>query len=236
MSSPRARSATDSVSGFPCDGSVSRIEGPAGGIETVIACPAAHDAVSATAVICHPNPVQGGTLHNKVVHTLARAFGDLGLRTVRFNFRGVGASEGRFDNGRGESDDAVAVLEWVRARRAQDEIWLAGFSFGAYIGLRVSARWPVTRVITVAPPVDRDDIDVITPPPCPWLMIQGSEDDVVPAPGIRALVARTRPAPAYIELAGAGHFFHGRLTDLRAHITAALAPHRPPSEGDGSHL
>ena len=231
MSITLTRTSTNAIGDFPCGGSVSRIDGPAGAIETMIACPVAQDAVSATAVICHPNPLQGGTLQNKVVHTLARAFGDLGLRTVRFNFRGVGASEGRFDNGRGESDDAVAVLDWVRARRAQDEIWLAGFSFGAYVALRVSVRWSVARLITVAPPVDRDDIDIIAPPPCPWLMIQGSDDDVVPAQEIRALVARVRPVPTYIELAGAGHFFHGRLNDLRARITTALAPHRPPAAG-----
>ena len=227
MNKPTAQTGAAANEEFPCDGSVSRIDGPCGALEAVFTCPAAEYAVAGTAVICHPNPVHGGSLQNKVVHTLARAFGDLGLRTVRFNFRGVGASEGRFDNGRGESDDAVAVLDWVRARRPQDEIWLAGFSFGAYVALRVSARRPAARLVTVAPPVDRDDIEAIVPPPCPWLMIQGSDDDVVPAPGIRALVGRANPAPAYVELAGASHFFHGRLADLRAAINNALAPHRP---------
>jgi len=121
--------------GFPC-GQTFLLPGPTGALEAMAACPAEDEAVPATAVICHPHPQQGGTMHNKVVHTLARTFSELGLRTVRFNFRGVGASAGHFDHGNGETEDLLAVVSWVRAQRPQDQIWLAGFSFGGYIAAR----------------------------------------------------------------------------------------------------
>lgn len=210
---------------FPCNTTVS-IEGPAGPLEAVTQCP--RQPRPATAVICHPHPLHGGTLHNKVVYTLARSLVELGLRAVRFNFRGVGASAGTYADAVGETDDATAVLRWVRARRPLDEIWLAGFSFGAYVALRAAARFDVARLIVVAPPVNLYPQQGPPPAPrVPLLVLQGDADDVVLPTGVQRWCERAAPASRLRTFAGAGHFFHGRLNDLRSAIEAELAPAVP---------
>jgi len=160
------------TSGFPCAPGGLMLPGPAGQLEAITTCPdperkpaakpqpgrpwpaaLGHESLasrllrlpSATAVVCHPHPQHGGTMRNKVVHTLARAFEIAGARSLRFNFRGVGLSEGVFGDIVGETEDALAVLNWVRERRPDDELWLAGFSFGAAVALRAAARFPVAR-------------------------------------------------------------------------------------------
>ncbi|MGH8148689.1 MAG: alpha/beta hydrolase [Steroidobacteraceae bacterium] len=168
-------------------------------------------------VICHPHPLHGGTLDNKVVYTLARALHDLGLPTVRFNFRGVGASEGRFADGRGETADALAVVAWGRARWPGAKPWLAGFSFGGGVALEAAAETRVERLITVAPAILRLEA-AHAPPACPWLLIQGDADDVIDPGSVLAWASRQSPPPAMKVLAGAGHFFHGRLPELRAAV------------------
>jgi len=200
--------------GFPC-GQTFLISGPAGALEVQTSCPDDGQGVAATALICHPLPTQGGTMHNKVVHTLARSFGELGLRTVRFNFRGVGASAGEFDHGRGEIDDAAAVLAWVRVQRPGDQIWLAGFSFGGYVAGHLATREPVAQLVTVAPAVRLFDFDSLPMPSAPWLVIQGDADELVSADAVRQWVESRRPAPQLVVLPGVDHFFHGRLQDLR---------------------
>lgn len=212
---------------FPCgDAPAPFIAGPVGMLEALTSCPAPETTVAASAVICHPHPLHGGTMQNKVVHTLARSFSELGLRTLRFNFRGVGRSAGNFADGVGETDDLIAVLDWVRARRPHDGIWLAGFSFGAYVATRACGRRPVDRLITVAPAVNRHDFSSLNPP-CPWLVIQGGQDEIVPVEAVRALVGGIDPKPAYVELAGVSHFFHQRLNDLGEVLRAELTPHLP---------
>jgi alpha/beta superfamily hydrolase len=166
-------------------------------------------------------------MHNKVVHTLARAFTDLGLRTLRFNFRGVGASQGRFAHGTGETDDLLAVLAWVRAQRPDDAIWLAGFSFGAYVALRAAAASPVAELVTVAPAVHLYDFGAFAPPRGPWLLIQGGADEVVPPAQVLAWARALRPAPDVVELPGVGHFFHQRLNDLRSVVVERLRARHP---------
>lgn len=203
------------------------IAGPAGALQCALDAPAsdAAERVRGTAVLCHPHPLHGGTMDNKVVVTLARAFVQMGLAAVRFNYRGVGASAGQWDQGRGEVDDALAVVEWGRARWAGASLWLAGFSFGAAVALRASVRTPTARLVTVAPPAGRLALTDIVAPACPWLLIQGSADELLDAAAVREWAARQRPAPEYVELAGASHFFHGRLHDLRdAVLTHAGAP------------
>jgi len=201
------------------------IPGPAGAIEALLEEPADAAASGRFGVVCHPHPQYGGTLDNKVVHTLARAFQELGLPTIRFNFRGVGGSAGTYADGIGEVDDALAVVEWGRARWAGASLWLAGFSFGAAVALRASVRTPTARLVTVAPPAGRLALTDIVAPACPWLLIQGSADELLDAAAVREWAARQRPAPEYVELAGASHFFHGRLHDLRdAVLTHAGAP------------
>ena len=144
MTQPTA--ATD----FPCTNDTFLIQGAIGELELLTACPPDAAAQPITAVICHPHPLHGGSLQNKVVHTLARGFGELGARSVRFNFRGVGRSSGVYDNGMGETEDLLAVIAWVRARRPRDRLWLAGFSFGAYVALRASVRFDPAQLVLVA--------------------------------------------------------------------------------------
>jgi len=213
-------------SGFPC-GKTFLLPGPAGALEVMTSCPDPHQAHAGTVVICHPHPQQGGTMHNKVVHTLARSFGELGLRMLRFNFRGVGASAGSFDRGEGETEDVLALLEWVRVQRPEDDIWLAGFSFGGYVAARAAHRFDVKQLVTVAPAVHLYDFAALQAPPAPWLVIQGDADEVVSADAVSDWVASRQPRPELVVLEGVGHFFHGRLHDLRRVVYERLGPRRP---------
>ena len=133
------------------------LPGPAGAIELACALPDVANARAGAAIICHPHPLQGGTMHNKVVTIIERALLELGLATVRFNFRGVGKSEGMHDNGAGETDDVVAIAHWLRRVRPGDALWLGGFSFGSYVALRAAPRVEPAQMILVAPPVGRWD-------------------------------------------------------------------------------
>jgi hypothetical protein len=196
------------------------ILGPAGSLEALVEDSRTHDPPRGFAVVCHPHPLFGGTMTNKVVHMLARALQEAGLPTVRFNFRGVGASAGTHDDGRGEVDDAAAVAAWGAGRWPEVPLWLAGFSFGAFVALVASARLAPARLITVAPPVSRFDPTDVPTPRCPWLLVQGTADEVVPTDTVLAWAHRQTPAPQLAILEGASHFFHGRLNDLREHVLA----------------
>lgn len=214
------------MSVFPCNASVS-IDGPAGPLEAVTTCPPSP--ACAIAVICHPHPLHGGTMHNKVVHTLARSFGEIGLATVRFNFRGIGSSAGAYAHGAGEAEDALAVLNWVHAHRPNDQIWLAGFSFGAYIGLRVASRFPVAQLVLVAPPVHlHNELGAPPAPRVPTLVLQGEQDEVVSAEAVKDWLNSLSPRPAVRLFPGVGHYFHGRLNDLRAAVEESLRSKVPP--------
>jgi len=193
-----------------------RLEGPAGALETLIETPAGLDATPAAfGVICHPHPLHGGTMDNKVVWTLARAFQELGAPTIRFNFRGVGASLGSHDEGPGEVADALAVIAYGRERWPEAALWLAGFSFGGVVAIRAAASTHPTRLVTVAPGITRIDVGTAPLPECPWLIVQGDADDVVPAQAVIAWAHTLVPAPELTVLPGAGHFFHGRINELR---------------------
>ena len=167
------------------------------------------------AVICHPHPVYGGTMNNKVVHILAAGFRELDAHTLRFNFRGVGRSAGKFDNGIGETDDLLAVVKWARARFPDSPLWLGGFSFGAWIALKATAKLQPERLVLVAPPVDMYDFNRIPEVSVPWMVIQGGEDEVVSASAVASWVAQRQPAPQFKILDSAGHFFHGQLNHLK---------------------
>lgn len=214
--------ATDTPAGFPC-GQTFLLPGPAGALEVLTTCADDQKAVSGTVVICHPHPAQGGTMHNKVVHTLARSFGEMGFRTVRFNFRGIGASAGSFDHGEGETADALAVLAWARAQRPQDVFWLAGFSFGGYIAARAAHQFEVKQLVTIAPAVHLYSFAAMKKPPAPWLVIQGDADEVVSPQAVIDWAAHVHPSPRLVILNGVDHFFHGRLHDLRATLHEQLA-------------
>jgi alpha/beta superfamily hydrolase len=163
-------------------------------------------------------------MQNKVVHTLARAFELAGARTVRFNFRGVGRSEGEFGDSAGETEDALAVLEWARERRPGDELWLAGFSFGAAVALRAAARFPVARLITVAPAVHLyPDLAALEPPAIPWLLAMGTADEVVPVDAVQEWARSRRHPPTLALHEGVGHYYHQRLPELRDTVLRHLA-------------
>jgi uncharacterized protein len=206
------------------------IDGPAGKLEALLEQPQAQPVAdsqdlspTAFAVICHPHPLHGGTMHNKVVYTIARACQERAMPTLRFNFRGVGASAGSYDEGRGETQDALAVIAAGRARWPQAALTLAGFSFGAVVSLMAAAAAAPSRLISVAPAVTRVGLASIARPACPWLIVQGDADEVVDAREVQAFAASFSPPPQLVLLPGVGHFFHSRLDQLRDATIAFLA-------------
>lgn len=191
--------------------------GPAGTLEVGTDVPEASAARAGVAVICHPHPQHGGSMHNKVVTMLERALRESGLATVRFNFRGVGASTGEFDDGDGEREDLAAMVAWVRSVRPGEALWLAGFSFGAYVAWSSAKALEADALITVAPPVGRWSFDADMPT-CPWLVIQGEADEVVEPSAVFDWVDGLDPAPTLVRMPETSHFFHRRLMDLRGAI------------------
>jgi alpha/beta superfamily hydrolase len=198
------------------------IDGPAGAIEAMIEKPpdARTDIV---AVCCHPHPLYGGAMQNKVVHTLARACQDQRVTTVRFNFRGVGASAGKHDDGVGESEDAAVVADWARNATGASRLWSLGFSFGGFVAYRLATIRDAAALVTVAPPVQRFDFTKLPVPRCPWLVAQGDTDEFVDHERVLDWTRSLEPPPEVRILAGAEHFFHGRLTELRSLLGAWLA-------------
>jgi len=191
------------------------IGGPAGALETKLEFPDAVDAPAAFGVVCHPHPLHGGTMDNKVTHVIARAMNECGAPSFRFNFRGVGASGGTFDNGRGETEDLVAVVAEGRRRYPDAALWLGGFSFGAFVALRGAGRLRPTKLVAVAPPVARFELGRVAHPDCDWMLAQGDADDVVPPDAVLDWAAQQPRRPRLHVLHGAGHFFHGRLHELK---------------------
>lgn len=198
------------------------IEGPAGAIEALVT---RADNPSGLAVICHPNPVQGGTMQNKVVHTLMRAARDCGASTVRFNFRGVGQSGGEHTGGAGEVDDCLAVIDWARAELGtQLPLWLMGFSFGGYVAAAAACRlpgWPA-KVSLIAPSVVKQDFAELLPFPGGALVVMGERDEVVAPQAVYELL-EGQAGVEMVRFADTGHFFHGKLTELKDVVQARLA-------------
>ena len=187
------------------------IAGPAGVLEVALNVPEGKP--RGIALVAHPHPQQGGTLDNKVAQTLARTFAGLGYASARFNFRGAGKSEGEFDDGIGETDDALAALAWVRDQFpdvAQLPPVLAGFSFGSYVQTRVAHAVKAERLVMVGAAVKRFPIEQV---PADTIVIHGEEDDVVALADVFAW-ARPQLLPV-IVFPGCGHFFHGRLAQLQ---------------------
>lgn len=199
------------------------LAGPVGALEAVVDLPEGAPPYQRFAVICHPHPQYGGTLDNKVVHTLGRAFGEAGMPALRFNFRGTGSSEGQFGDGIGEIDDALAALDWAGCQWPDAACCLGGFSFGAYVALRAAALRPPARLITVAPPVRYFAAQGYEPPRCPWLLIQGEADDVVPAREVLGWAKALAHPPEVRSLPQVGHFFHGSLPALREAVLAFVS-------------
>lgn len=161
-------------------------------------------------------------MHNKVTYTLARAFARLGAAAVRFNFRGVGVSAGRYDEGEGETLDCIAAIEWVRSEWPELPVYLGGFSFGAAVAIRAAQPQHVRGLVTVAPPVERMPVQ-FEPPQCPWLVLQGEQDDVVSPAAVSDWVAARNPRPELRMIPDAGHFFHGRLRTVAVAVEEFFA-------------
>jgi alpha/beta superfamily hydrolase len=190
------------------------IDGPVGRLEAILELSTAQETLGAV-VVCHPHPQHGGTMHNKVAHTLARAFGRAGFASLRFNFRGTEQSEGEFDEGKGELDDALAVVNWMRERYPDSILWLAGFSFGAAIAVKAAVATEVDGLVSVAPAISRFATGLESQPTCPWLIVQGDQDELVDVEETVAWVDGLEPGPELLIIPGGEHFFHGRLNELR---------------------
>jgi len=193
------------------------LDGPMGRLEAILEIPADIAPVGA-AVVLHPHPQHGGTMHNKVAYTLARAFVQEGFVTLRFNFRGTESSEGEYDEGVGELQDALAAVGWLRERYPDLPFWLGGFSFGGAIAIRTAVAIPVDGLISVAPAVYRFADGLQQQPAVPWLIVQGDEDELVPVDDTVDWVNGLEPGPELLVLSGAEHFFHGRLVELRENV------------------
>ncbi|WP_144391455.1 alpha/beta hydrolase [Pleionea sediminis] len=191
------------------------IQGPVGQLEAIIEFPETQVARKGVAVCCHPHPLHGGSMTNKVTYTLARAQVALGLIAVRFNFRGIGKSEGSFAEGIGEQDDLRAVIAWVKKEFPDYGLWLSGFSFGSWISAAVAHEYEVEQLISIAPPVERGVFDDMEHPFCDWLAVMGDADEVVSFEKTDEWIESLHPKPEWIVLEGAGHFFHSRLVELR---------------------
>ncbi|HRI17634.1 MAG TPA: alpha/beta fold hydrolase [Burkholderiaceae bacterium] len=194
------------------------VAGPEGELECAVDAPPEGVALRGVAVLCHPHPQHGGTMDNKVVQTLVRALLQLGYRCVRFNFRGVGASQGAWDEGRGEVDDALAVV--AALRDANRPLVLGGFSFGGYVAAAAAARLAgpaaVERLVPVGPSTQKHTLPAV---PEDTLVVHGEHDDVVPLAATLAW-ARHQALPIVV-VPGGGHFFHGQLALLKNIILRA---------------
>ena len=198
------------------------IAGPAGTLAALLEEPASVTP-GRFGVICHPHPQFGGTMDNKVVHTLARTFQEEGIAHCAVQFPRHWGQHGEVAHGLGETDDALAVIDWCRSRWPQAQPWLAGFSFGSFVALRASLQRETQRLVTVAPPVQRFDFRELRVPQFLWLVIQGDADEVVDYRAVMAWTHELKLPPTVKILSGVDHYFHGRLHELKDVLRAWLA-------------
>ncbi|KTC87939.1 MULTISPECIES: alpha/beta hydrolase [Legionella] len=195
--------------------------GLAGQLEAVLTMPAAANRPY-LALLGHPHSLQGGTMNNKVVTTMARAFKELGIPSLRFNFRGVGQSEGVYDAGLGESEDLLALKRLCQQEMPEAQFIFAGFSFGSYVAYRAAAQSESKLLITIAPPVHHYNYCEFTAP-YPWLVIQGDNDEVVPLSLVLDFSEKFSPPLPVSRFAETGHFFHGKLIELKEHLIQSIS-------------
>lgn len=203
------------------------IPGPAGQLEAVVEHHV--DNPKYLAVVCHPHPLYQGTMNNKVVTTLARVYRDDGALVARFNYRGVGTSEGSYGGGDGEAEDLLAVVAWLLKRQPNLPVQLAGFSFGTYVAAKgaqalAAQHTPAQQLLLVAPSVENFSFASFTDTACPVLVVQGGEDDVVSAPAVAKWVAASPLRPILLRIDEAGHFFHGLLPELAELVRISRHP------------
>ncbi|WP_297844770.1 alpha/beta fold hydrolase [Pseudomonas sp.] len=201
------------------------IDGPVGQIEALYLN---LDDARGLALICHPNPVQGGTMLNKVVSTLQRTARDAGLITLRFNYRGVGASAGASDMGSGEIDDAEAAAQWLRSKHPGLPITLLGFSFGGFVAASLGGRLEakgekLDHLFMIAPAVMRLSAEHPLPHNCPLTLIQPETDEVIDPQVVYDWSDALERPHELLKVAECGHFFHGKLTDLKDLVLPRLS-------------
>ncbi len=200
------------------------LDGPSGKLEALLEAPQGTDIVGC-AVVCHPHPLHGGTLQNKVAHTLARSFIGQGYIALRFNFRGVNDSEGTFDDGKGELEDVYVAMDFLSIDYPDLPLWISGFSFGAAMAIHAAAERRPAGLVSIAPAISRFTTTPTPQPGCPWLILQGDQDELVDVDETIAWENGLDPGPELQILEGAVHFFHGKLTLLREAVEAFIAKH-----------
>lgn len=168
------------------------------------------------ALLGHPHSLKGGSMQNKVVTTLMKLFKALGIPSLRFNFRGVGESAGLYDAGLGESDDMLDLAELCQKALPQAKLLFAGFSFGSFVAYRAAAQIEHDLLLSIAPPVNHFDFTAFPNDPAPWVLVQGDNDEVIPSDVVFAF-AEARNI-SVLRFPGTGHFFHGKLVDLKAQL------------------
>ncbi|MEJ2362297.1 MAG: alpha/beta fold hydrolase [Gammaproteobacteria bacterium] len=195
------------------------IAGPVGPLESLLVQPDGWSEQDPIAICCHPHPLHGGTMHNKVIYILAKTFHQLGAASLRFNFRGVGQSAGAFDHGNGEQADVLAVAAWLREHYPAAPLWLSGFSFGGVVSLMAHAQVAPTRLLLVAPAVElypaaqQQQVQIED-----WILVQGGQDELVSPQAISDWLKQQQRKPRLIWLEQAGHMFHGYLNQIQEQV------------------
>lgn len=195
--------------------------GQIGGLEAILSIPPSSDD-RYIALLGHPHSLQGGSMNNKVVTTLVRVFKELGIPSIRFNFRGVGQSEGKYDEGEGEAEDMRLLAAHCQRELPGVGLVFAGFSFGSYVTYRAAVQCPNALLISIAPPVHHYDYTKNQPASNSWIIVQGDVDEVVPVADVRAFVQNASSPITFLEFANTGHFFHGKLIELKLSLIQAI--------------
>ncbi|MAZ39512.1 MAG: alpha/beta hydrolase [Legionellales bacterium] len=198
-----------------------QIQGAIGELEVILDFP--ENAVTDRfAILCHPHPLYGGTMQNKVVSTMARTCHDLGIPSIRFNFRGIGQSQGEYDDAKGEVEDCLAVLHYIQQHYPCRKIWLMGFSFGAYIAAKAASIASPELLVTIAPPVGKDYFGELPDRNAAWILVQAQDDEIIDANAVFNWYENLNHQPILIRFEQAGHFFHGNLVTLRERLTLVI--------------
>jgi len=204
------------------------LEGPAGRLEAILWTPVSPDSPSLAAVICHPHPLFGGTMHNKVVYNAAKTLDVLGIPVLRFNFRGAGLSAGEHDKGRGEEGDVQAALDYLAAQFPGIPLLLAGFSFGSLVGLRVGCRDArVSELIGLGIPVNSNDFSFLADCPKPKLFLHGANDKFGARKKVEEIISALSGENRLVVVENADHFFAGHLGEFNTAITTWLTERHP---------
>jgi alpha/beta superfamily hydrolase len=205
--------------------------GPAGRLEALLEPPALAPGqpLRAAVVFAHPLPIEGGTMHTKAVFRATKALAKIGCAVLRFNFRGVGGSEGTWDEGPGELEDFRAALDVLAARYPDTELWAAGFSFGSWVALTVGALDDRVRVlIGIAPPIDRYDFSAVRVSTKPKFFVQGSMDEICPLKRLYEFYSQLPEPKELAVIDGASHLFEGMVTEVGDAVEDLLGDYETP--------